>query len=152
VPASVTTQSRIYGVHGCLVQFPSVHISRFWPGFFTSRLIGSNPCFSIRLSCESEHGLMRAVEANDLNVEVRPIWIGKDFITGHKINMAFLAARPKPNGPKGGGASGLHRVAYSSLHIQQAQNPNMARRNNTAKHKRAMLSDISEVLTFKLTQ
>ncbi len=81
-----------HGVHGrCqLVQFPSVHISRFWSsGFFISRLIGSNPCFSIRLSCESEQGLMRAVEANDLNVEIRPIWIGKDFITGHKINMAF---------------------------------------------------------------
>ena len=43
----------------------------------------------------------------------------------------------------------LYDKAYSSRRIQQNQTPNMARINNHAKSNRIMLTDITEVLTFR---
>lgn len=43
----------------------------------------------------------------------------------------------------------LYDKAYTTRRIQIAQNPGMARLNNSAKEKRVMLTDISEVLTFR---
>lgn len=43
----------------------------------------------------------------------------------------------------------LFDKAYTTRRIQKTQHPSMARLNNTAKEKRVMLTDISEVLTFK---
>jgi ParB family chromosome partitioning protein len=43
----------------------------------------------------------------------------------------------------------LHDKAYSSRRIQQHQTPQMARMNNHAKANRIMLTDITEVLTFR---
>lgn len=45
----------------------------------------------------------------------------------------------------------LYDKAYSSRRIQQTQTPSMARMNNQAKAKRIMLTDITEVLTFRRT-
>jgi len=43
----------------------------------------------------------------------------------------------------------LHDKAYSSRRIQQNQSPHMARMNNKAKANRIMLTDITEILTFR---
>jgi ParB family chromosome partitioning protein len=43
----------------------------------------------------------------------------------------------------------LHDKAYSSRRIQQHQTPQMARMNNHAKANRIMLTDITEILTFR---
>ena len=43
----------------------------------------------------------------------------------------------------------LYDKAYTTRRIQKTQHPSMGRLNNTAKEKRVMLTDISEVLTFK---
>lgn len=43
----------------------------------------------------------------------------------------------------------LHDKAYSSRRIQQNQSPQMARMNNKAKANRIMLTDITEILTFR---
>lgn len=43
----------------------------------------------------------------------------------------------------------LYDKAYSSRRIQQNQTPNMARMNNHAKANRVMLTDITEILTFR---
>lgn len=43
----------------------------------------------------------------------------------------------------------LHDKAYSSRRIQQNQTPQMARMNNHAKANRIMLTDITEILTFR---
>jgi len=43
----------------------------------------------------------------------------------------------------------LHDKAYSSRRIQQHQTPQMARMNNHAKTNRIMLTDITEILTFR---
>ncbi|MEG4962813.1 MULTISPECIES: hypothetical protein [unclassified Microcoleus] len=43
----------------------------------------------------------------------------------------------------------LHDKAYSSRRIQQNQTPQMARMNNQAKANRIMLTDITEILTFR---
>ncbi|MEP0754838.1 hypothetical protein NDA03_21725 [Trichocoleus sp. Lan] len=43
----------------------------------------------------------------------------------------------------------LYDKTYSSRRIQQNQNPSMARMNNHAKANRIMLTDITEVLTFR---
>ena len=43
----------------------------------------------------------------------------------------------------------LYDKAYSSRRIQQNQTPNMARINNHAKANRVMLTDITEILTFR---
>jgi ParB family chromosome partitioning protein len=43
----------------------------------------------------------------------------------------------------------LHDKAYSSRRIQQNQTPHMARMNNKAKANRIMLTDITEILTFR---
>jgi ParB family chromosome partitioning protein len=43
----------------------------------------------------------------------------------------------------------LHDKAYSSRRIQQNQTPQMARMNNQAKTNQIMLTDITEILTFR---
>lgn len=43
----------------------------------------------------------------------------------------------------------LHDKAYSAGRIQQAQSPDMARINNRAKANWVMLTDITEILTFR---
>jgi ParB family chromosome partitioning protein len=43
----------------------------------------------------------------------------------------------------------LHDKAYSSRRIQQNQTPHMARMNNKAKANQIMLTDITEILTFR---
>jgi hypothetical protein len=43
----------------------------------------------------------------------------------------------------------IHDIAYSSRRIQQAQTPDMARTNNTAREHHIMLTDMAEVLTFR---
>ncbi|MHC5824315.1 MAG: hypothetical protein ACYT04_52885, partial [Nostoc sp.] len=43
----------------------------------------------------------------------------------------------------------LYDKAYSSRRIQQNQTPQMARMNNQAKANQIMLTDITEVLTFR---
>lgn len=43
----------------------------------------------------------------------------------------------------------LHDKAYSSRRIQQHQTPQMARMNNQAKANRIILTDITEILTFR---
>jgi ParB family chromosome partitioning protein len=43
----------------------------------------------------------------------------------------------------------LYDKAYSSRRIQQNQSPQMARMNNHAKSNRIMLTDITEILTFR---
>ena len=43
----------------------------------------------------------------------------------------------------------LWDIAYQTRRIQQQQNPNMARMNNFARERRVMLTDMSEILTFK---
>jgi ParB family chromosome partitioning protein len=43
----------------------------------------------------------------------------------------------------------LHDIAYQSRRIQQQQTPNMAHMNNFARAQRIMLTDMSEILTFR---
>jgi hypothetical protein len=44
----------------------------------------------------------------------------------------------------------LHDLAYASRRIQQLQNPGMGKLNNAAKRERVMLTDIAEIITFRL--
>jgi ParB family chromosome partitioning protein len=43
----------------------------------------------------------------------------------------------------------LYDIAYASRRIQQSQNATMANLNNLAKHRRIMLTDMAEVMTFR---
>ncbi len=69
----------------------------------------------------------------------RQIKTGEVVLTTAVVREAFLSA-----------GYVLHDLAYASRRIQQDQSPGMGIKNNMAKRNRTMLTDISEVQTFRI--
>jgi hypothetical protein len=83
-----------------------------------------------------------AQEVSKLCTVVSPNF--RDFTTGEAILAPRLIQRAFEDA-----GYVLHDMAYASRRIQQTQTPAMAMMNNYAREQRVMLTDISEVLTFR---